>query len=62
VFECHDPESSERGKGLSSFSQESSANHFLRIRGKKNWRGRKETEKAEERGRKGRKPPCRMTK
>lgn len=35
VFECRDPASSERGKGPGSFSQESSANHFLRLSGKK---------------------------
>lgn len=35
AFECRDPVSRERGKGPSSFSQESSANHFLRFCGKK---------------------------
>lgn len=41
VFECHDPASGEGGKGPSSFSQESSANHFLRytvLRKKNVWR------------------------
>lgn len=40
AFECRDPVSRERGKGPSSFSQESSANHFLRFCGKKKMAGR----------------------